>query len=576
MIRTKRSARLAAGCIVAALIGAGAPAGAVETLSGAYLAAKHAANQSDVEAAARYYSRALDRDPGDVELMEQVLIYATATGELDDALLVAERLETFEPGHRIANLLLVAQAMKDANYDEVRRRIAENADALHPLISDLMGAWAAEGAGDEEAAQAALDRLGDRTIMRIFAGYHAGLMHHAAGDVEAALKSYKTAVEDLQTPTGRIARAYAAALRDEGDDEAARAVYDAALGISFGDGELEADIASVEAGAPPTLLVKTPAEGAAEALYGLSAALAQDGGTQLSLFYARLAIYLRPDFSDAKLLAAELLDASEQNELAIRVYDSIPADSPLSRAAEIGRAAALQRMGEEDEAAEALKALVEREPDSIEAHIALGDMMRRVERFSEGARAYDDAIRLMEESGRPKWVLYYERGICLERSGEFDRAEADFLKALEMQPDQPLVLNYLGYSWLEKGRNLERAMDMIRSAVAARPDDGYIIDSLGWGYYLLKDYPNAVTQLERAVEYQPVDPVINDHFGDALWRVGRKLEARFQWRRALSFEPEPEDAERIKRKLDVGLDAADGDAEDAADAAGEAAKANDG
>ena len=52
----------------------------------------------------------------------------------------------------------------------------------------------------------------------------------------------------------------------------------------------------------------------------------------------------------------------------------------------------------------------------------------------------------------------------------------------------------------------------------------------------------------------PVDPVINDHFGDALWMVGRRTEARFQWKRALSFEPTDKDAERIRRKLDDGLD----------------------
>jgi hypothetical protein len=32
------------------------------------------------------------------------------------------------------------------------------------------------------------------------------------------------------------------------------------------------------------------------------------------------------------------------------------------------------------------------------------------------------------------------------------------------------------------------------------------------------------------------------------------MEARFQWQRALSFDPEPDEAERIRRKLEVGLD----------------------
>ena len=56
------------------------------------------------------------------------------------------------------------------------------------------------------------------------------------------------------------------------------------------------------------------------------------------------------------------------------------------------------------------------------------------------------------------------------------------------------------------------------------------------------------------VDYDPLDPIVTDHLGDVYWAVGRDLEADFQWRRALSFEPEDELAERIRRKLEVGLD----------------------
>jgi Flp pilus assembly protein TadD len=65
-----------------------------------------------------------------------------------------------------------------------------------------------------------------------------------------------------------------------------------------------------------------------------------------------------------------------------------------------------------------------------------------------------------------------------------------------------------------------------------------------------------VTYLERAVELRPQDPVINDHLGDAYWRVGRRQEARFQWRRALSLGPEEDEAPVIEKKIDAGLGAA--------------------
>ena len=122
------------------------------------------------------------------------------------------------------------------------------------------------------------------------------------------------------------------------------------------------------------------------------------------------------------------------------------------------------------------------------------------------------------------------------------------------------MLNYLGYSLVQKREKLDEALAMIERAVAARPESGYIVDSLGWALYRLGRYDEAVPHMERAVELMPVDPVVNDHLGDVLWAVGRKREAEFQWRRALSFlehgdAAEEVDADRVRRKIEVGLDA---------------------
>ena len=59
--------------------------------------------------------------------------------------------------------------------------------------------------------------------------------------------------------------------------------------------------------------------------------------------------------------------------------------------------------------------------------------------------------------------------------------------------------------------------------------------------------------MERAVELKPEDPVLNDHLGDALWRVGRKIEARYQWNRALVLKPEDSLRAQINKKLANGL-----------------------
>ena len=143
-------------------------------------------------------------------------------------------------------------------------------------------------------------------------------------------------------------------------------------------------------------------------------------------------------------------------------------------------------------------------------------------------------------------------GNDLERLDQWDKAEG-FRMALKLQPNQPYVLNYLGYSLVEKKLKLDEALEMIERLYHAIRQR-YIVDSLGWVLYKLNRHDEAVGHLEKATELMPVDPIINDHLGDAYWAVGRKREARFQWRRALSFDPEEKDETRIRLKLEIGLD----------------------
>ena len=221
----------------------------------------------------------------------------------------------------------------------------------------------------------------------------------------------------------------------------------------------------------------------------------------------------------------------------------------------MGRAETLRKSGNVDGAIEALSQLARTHADISDVHTSLGNVLRREEQFEAAIDAYDKAIDLFETPERSQWFTVYGRAIAYERLDLWDPAEADFRRALELAPNQPQVLNYLGYSMVEKRINLKEAQEMIETAVDLSPDSGYIIDSLGWVLFRLGKYSEAVPYLERAAELMSIDPIVNDHLGDAYWAVGRKLEAQFQWQRALSFDPVDKEAERIRRKLDVCLDA---------------------
>ena len=53
----------------------------------------------------------------------------------------------------------------------------------------------------------------------------------------------------------------------------------------------------------------------------------------------------------------------------------------------------------------------------------------------------------------------------------------------------------------------------------------------------------------------PKDPIVNDHYGDVLWKLNRKIQAQYYWESAINSEDtENKIKENISKKLLKGLD----------------------
>ncbi|MEM7237888.1 MAG: tetratricopeptide repeat protein [Pseudomonadota bacterium] len=553
-----RLAILMTGLLAISAVGIPAAPRAQE-VAGPYLAAEHAARRGDIAEAARLFARVLARDPNNLRLMEQTMLHQVAAGKIAQAVVIARKLDRLQPGHHLGVLILAADSMKSEKYANVDELLETSGSDGGPFVGTIMEAWSAFGAGEPATAKSILTDLEESgtggPIGRILAAYHIGLIEAAAGnDVEAAEALKRAGDASSNGGTNRLIRTRAGALARSGDLETAQQIVTERLGQTLGDPRLEELARDLGEGRTPSPITQEPEQGAAEALFAISGYVSRGNNRLIGLAYARLAAYLDPDLIEAQLLIAELLAEDDQHNLAIEAFARIPEAAPEAMDAQIGRARALRDADELEEGLSVLREVVARYGDAIEAQTALGDMLRQASRFEEAATAYEGAVALIDEPENRHWVLFYQRGIAYERSKQWDKAEPDFRRALELEPDQPLVLNYLGYSLVELGENLGEAQGMIERAVEQRPEDGYIVDSLGWVLYRLGDFKDSLKHMARAVELRPVDPVINDHYGDVLWVNGRQLEAEFQWRRALSFDPDEDEQERIKRKLSVGLD----------------------
>ena len=524
------------------------------TTSGSYLAARHASVERDANSASAFYLSALRTDPKNNELLDRAFISSVADGNIDEAVKLAERILTIDKSNRVARLVVGVQNLKLKKYAAAQLNINQSIRGpITDLVATLLSGWAIYGTGDVKAAVASIDKLTGPDWYPIFKDLHSGMMLDLAGKEKDAGTRLERAYK-LDDSMLRVAESYARWLSRNKDDAAASGIYEAFDKKLARHPLVQEGLRETKAGKKMPPLVNSPQAGAAEALYGIGASLTRRGGEDLALVYLQLALYLAPNHPLALLSLADLYESVKKPQMAIKIYERVPSNSPLKRNAQIQLATDLDSADRSDEAIKILKNVTAEDPKDLEAIMALGNIERGRKKFADCAQTYSLGVDVLPaNSDKANSIYYYYRGICEERSKQWSKAEADMRKALELQPEQPHVLNYLGYSWIDQGVNLDEGMKMIKRAVEQRPDDGYIVDSLGWAYFRIGNYEEAAKNLERAIDLKPEDPTINDHLGDAYWRVGRTLEAKFQWSHARDLKPEPDELPKIEAKIENGL-----------------------
>ena len=518
-----------------------------------YLSARFAASEHDLPQAALYYGKALANDPGNQSLLALSFFYSSTSGDFDAAAKYAQQVAVSTPDDRAARLALAVIDFKRKDYADVRKQLSLSAKGPFTVLTlSLFDAWAAAALRDTAGMEKDLQTLSEQKGANNIAAFHTALLHDYLGNTEQADAAYKKALT-ASSPPPRVLEAYGRFLERNGRSDDAAALYRSHVNEGGLVTVTRPGLARIAAKQKPESLIRTPADGAAEALFGIAASLTDGQSADVSILYLRMALYLRPDLGLANLLLADRFETLRKFDQAIAIYHSIPKDSPYFRMAQVQAALNAQRLGRHDVAIADLKKLVTADPRDTESWIALGDTYRSAEKFAEAVTAYDQAEKAIPTLSRRDWPMFYARAMAKERLKRLDDSEADIETALKLSPEQPELLNYLGYSWVDRGRRIPEALTMLEKARRLRPYDGYIVDSVGWAYYQLGRYEDAAKTLNAAVLLVPGDPTINDHLGDAFWRAGNRISARFQWNHALTFSTNAEDKAVIERKLKFGL-----------------------
>ena len=192
---------------------------------------------------------------------------------------------------------------------------------------------------------------------------------------------------------------------------------------------------------------------------------------------------------------------------------------------------------------------------NIKLKYDLANFAKNSKLYEISIKYYSEILKELDNQSNLYAKILYRRGGSYERIGNYKKADDDLLNSLNINSNDPYVMNYLGYSWLERNINIKEAFILLEKANKNKKDDPYITDSIGWAYYLTGNFDKAEKFLRKAVLLMPDDPIVNDHYGDILWKLNRKIEARYFWKSVLKLEEtEAEMRNKIKQKLIIGLE----------------------
>ncbi len=525
------------------------------SVNGLFLASQYARIKQDYKLAGDFLKKISDRPNAPAEMLKDTYTILAVEGRIKEASVYAAKELTLKPKNFLAALIVATEFTKEEKYSEAYETLNKVSDTgFNKYFLAILQSWLLYGEGKDNEALAKLELLKKE---KAFIGpyhFHKGLLADLLGRNKEAAESYEQVLgKQKENSSIRATQVAISFYRRTNQPEKVAELIKAYHKDKDKQAYVGEDFLVPADDARP---INSAVQGFAEALLGISANLSMANGNEMALLLLKMALYLDPDLIVGKILLAEILEQESMLDKAAEVYKTIPKGGEIYYSGQIRRAELLNKLNRYEESVALLNELVTEYPDKTLPLIDLGDTYRNQGNFAKAAEVYTQAIAKIGNADNTPWTVYYSRGIALERTDRWHEAEKDFLSALAKNPEEPFILNYLGYSWLEKGKNLIHAQNMIAKAIEKSPDNGYIMDSFGWAFYLTEEYDRAVIVLEIAAELEPGNSLINDHLGDAYWKVGRKREAFFQWQKALNFNFEitAADQERIRFKLNQGLD----------------------
>lgn len=499
---------------------------------GLYLSSFRAEIMGDYLNLNNIYSEAVSQNKRDF-LGKSFIINAIQNNE-KEAIIDAENEIKQNPSNIIPSIYLSYIDFKNGNYQKSLDRLNSIKNKSDTFIVKILKSWVLLALEKNDDALDLLETEINNPAFENIVLINLGIMAELSGDDEYAEELYEEALTtklnlfDIET----IANFYIKHNRKQKAIDVVSDYYKKSQGSISSLSLLE----SLQNNTYTPYYIDTPQKAMAKSLFDISTIIITVFPSSLDLYlmYLNMVLDLDSNLYMASLMKAEVYKKYNKVDEYKTIVKSIPETSYLNLINKVNYAQYLLTQPKSiDEALTLYDELIKSNPAILQLYINVGDYYKNDKKFNTAINYYTKGIEQEINNNTLNAELYFARAQIYDILKNKEMTEKDLEKSIVLNSKNPVVLNYYAYFLLLNNIDYEKAFKLSEQVIAYDPLNPYYLDTYGWAFFKLGKTDDALKMLEYAKAIQPKNSVITDHLGDIYWSLGRKQEAKYEWKKAL-------------------------------------------
>lgn len=499
---------------------------------GLYLSSFRAEIMGDYLNLNNIYSEAVSQNKRDF-LGKSFIINAIQNNE-KEAIIDAENEIKQNPSNIIPSIYLSYIDFKNGNYQKSLDRLNSIKNKSDTFIVKILKSWVLLALEKNDDALDLLETEINNPAFENIVLINLGIMAELSGDDEYAEELYEEALTtklnlfDIET----IANFYIKHNRKQKAIDVVSDYYNKSQGSISSLSLLE----SLQNNTYTPYYIDTPQKAMAKSLFDISTIIITVFPSSLDLYlmYLNMVLDLDSNLYMASLMKAEVYKKYNKVDEYKTIVKSIPETSYLNLINKVNYAQYLLTQPKSiEEALTLYDELIKSNPAILQLYINVGDYYKNDKKFNTAINYYTKGIEQEINNNTLNAELYFARAQIYDILKNKEMTEKDLEKSIVLNSKNPVVLNYYAYFLLLNNIDYEKAFKLSEQVIAYDPLNPYYLDTYGWAFFKLGKTNDALKMLEYAKAIQPKNSVITDHLGDIYWSLGRKQEAKYEWKKAL-------------------------------------------